>query len=273
MGEGEAPKVRVDPPEKFDGRGKIKASTWMTEVERWMRLSKIPWEVQVDATASRLKGGALTWLNSQVHEAAIRGQSPYANWAAFRAAFLRQFEPMSAEEVARGQIRAHTQTGNIQSYVYRFRELRAMIPSMNTLEAYNLFVSGLQPQLRQMVGTLVAKDDLEAAIDMAQRSQAYGAASAGRQDASQNIGRGQQKGYRRQKHEVNNLNQAKEEPEPSSQGQEEVNFAGQNKKKTSSSSQRRERAKDRASSVGEVMDAPGQEGPGCASFVGSQATS
>lgn len=54
------PTVKVAPPDNYDGRGKPTASAWLIEVGRWLQLNRIPWEVQVDATASRLKGGALT---------------------------------------------------------------------------------------------------------------------------------------------------------------------------------------------------------------------
>ena len=52
----------------------------------------------------------------------------------------------------------------------------ANIPNMNMKEAYHLFITGLQPHLWQLVGTLVSKNDLEIAINMAQRSKAYGGA-------------------------------------------------------------------------------------------------
>ena len=71
------------------------------------------------------------------------------------------------------QIRSHVQTGSIQAYVYKFRKLMANIPSMSMDEAYHSFITGLQPHLRQLVGTLIPKNDLEAAIDIAQRSTAY----------------------------------------------------------------------------------------------------
>ena len=57
-----------------------------------------------------------------------------------------------------------------------------IIPSMNMGEAYHLFTIGLQPHIQQIVGRLVPKNDLEVAIDMAQRSTAYGRAQIGRQE-------------------------------------------------------------------------------------------
>ena len=88
------------------------------------------------------------------------------------------------------QIRSRVQTSSVQAYVYKFRELMANIPSMNMNEAYHLFITGLQPHLWHLVGTLVPKNDLEAAIDMAQRSTAYKGAQMGRQEIVG--GRGQQ---------------------------------------------------------------------------------
>lgn len=74
---------------------------------------------------------------------------------------------MTSEEVARRQIRAHTETGSVQFYVYMFTEPRHLIPSISASEAFNLLVSGLQPRLRQMVDTLVPKDGLESAVSLA----------------------------------------------------------------------------------------------------------
>ena len=83
----------------------------------------------VDSTASRLRGGALTWVKSRMADAERRGQTAFRNWQEFRDAFLRQFEPLSAQETARMQIRSHVQTGSIQAYIYKFRELMANIPA------------------------------------------------------------------------------------------------------------------------------------------------
>ena len=87
----------------------------------------------------------------------------------------------------------------------------ANIPSMNMDEAYHLFITGLQPHLRQLVGTLVPKNDLEVAIDMAQRSTTYGEAQMGRQEIGG--GRGQQQN-RSRRGQVSQIQQ------PSSQSSE-----------------------------------------------------
>ena len=60
----------------------------------------------------------------------------------------------------------------------------ALIPNIIISEAYDLFVIGLKPKWRQLVGTLVARDDLDGAINMAQRSHAYGSIAIGQQNAA-----------------------------------------------------------------------------------------
>ena len=111
----------MDAPDKFHGRPtKVKPSVWLTEVGRWLRLCQIPLEAIVDLTASCLRGGALTWVNSRIADAERRGQLAFRNWQEFRDAFLRQFEPLSAQETARMQIQSHVQTGAVQAYVYKF---------------------------------------------------------------------------------------------------------------------------------------------------------
>ena len=178
----------------------------------------------MDATATRLKGGALTWVNARIHDAEALRQPPFTDWAAFRAAFIAQFEPLASEETARAQIRAHTQTGSVQAYLYRFQELKNLIPSMNTVEAYNLNVSGLKQEIRQMMGTLVPKGDLEQAMQMTQRSQAYGSAGSGRQEFSSRAP--QQGGFRGRRSQVSNIENAEKTEKSDSQPQPtaEVNF-------------------------------------------------
>ena len=56
--------------------------------------------------------------------------------ASFEKALKAQFEPLSKEERAREQIRKLVQTRNVNTYIYRFRELKNEIPSMNSAEAF-----------------------------------------------------------------------------------------------------------------------------------------
>ena len=122
------------------------------------------------------------------------------------------------------QIRSHVQTSSVQVYVYKFRELMANIPSMNMDEAYHLFITGLQPHLRQLVGTFVPKNDLEAAIDMAQRSTVYGGAQMGRQEIGGGKGQQQNRSRRGQVSQIQQLSSQSSEGDFISTTTSEVNM-------------------------------------------------
>ena len=86
---------------------------------------------------------------------------------------MADFETKSMEERAREQPRNLSQTGSVHTCVYRFMTLHADVPSMNTAEAFSMFMHGLQPQLKQFVGTMVATDDLDAAIELVKKATKY----------------------------------------------------------------------------------------------------
>ena len=45
---------------------------------------------------------------------------------------------------------------------------------MNSAEAYNLFMHGLNPQLHQIVGTMVTSGNLEEVIAIVKKAMVYG---------------------------------------------------------------------------------------------------
>ena len=106
-------------------------------------------------------------------------------------ALKAQFEPLLREEHAREQIRKLSQTGNVNNYNYRFRELMNEIPSMNSAEAYSLFMHGLDLQLRQLAGTLVTSGDLDEVIEVVKKVTVYG---EDKKTSSQSKGENKQKG-------------------------------------------------------------------------------
>ena len=85
---------------------------------------------------------------------------------------MQQFEPVTEVEEVRKQLRALRQTGRVVGYVQKFQELQHRLPGMTDEEAFHAFLSGLQPHLQEHVGAHV-QGDLEAAIAMAQRLEAY----------------------------------------------------------------------------------------------------
>ena len=126
-----------------------------------------------------MSGGALTWINARMSAVEELGVRPWVSWQAFEKALKAQFEPLLKEERAREQIRKLVQTGNVNTYIYRFRELKNEKPSMNSAEAYSLFMHGLNPQLRQLAGAMVASGNLEEVIEIVKKAIVYGEEKGG----------------------------------------------------------------------------------------------
>ena len=85
---------------------------------------------------------------------------------------IAAFEPITADEEARRQLRTFTQTGRVSGYVTKFRELQYKLPEMTAAEAFSAFVAGLKPAIRQHVGAHV-HGDLAAAMEMALRQDLF----------------------------------------------------------------------------------------------------
>ena len=121
-----------------------------------------------------MSGGALTWINARMSATEELGTRPWVSWQAFTMAPKAQFEPLSKEECTKEQIRKLAQIGYVNTYIYRFHELKNEIPSMNSAEAYSLFMHGLNPQLRQLARTMVTSGNLEEVIQLVKKATVYG---------------------------------------------------------------------------------------------------
>ena len=67
----------------------------------------------------------------------------------------RAFEPATVVEEAREQILNLRQTRRVTGYVQRFQELLYKILVMTEEESYTLFVRGLKPEVKTLVGVNV----------------------------------------------------------------------------------------------------------------------
>ena len=52
--------MKLDPPEMFDGKTAPYAMQWLTAIQRWARLTGIPYDYLYEAVATRMKGDAAT---------------------------------------------------------------------------------------------------------------------------------------------------------------------------------------------------------------------
>ena len=130
-------------------------------------------------------------MNTKLNATEQWGGAPWPEWQAFVMALKAQFEPLSREEHACEQIWKLSQTRNVNNYIYRFRELMNEIPSMNSAEAYSLFMHGLDKQLRQLASTLVTSGDLDEVIEVVKKATVYG---EDKKTSSQSKGENKQKG-------------------------------------------------------------------------------
>ena len=75
-------------------------------------------------------------------------------------------------EVERTQasIRNLRQMGWVTGYIQKFRNLHFQIPEMDNAEPFSDFVSGLNPKIRTQIGIHVDRNNLKAAIAMAEKS-------------------------------------------------------------------------------------------------------
>ena len=164
----------IEAPGTFSGIKHPAATTWLIDMSHWIRLSKVLEDDLWDVVASRMSRGALTWINAKMSVADEWGVRPWVSWQAFKKALKAQFEPLSKEERAREQIWKLVQTRNVNTHIYHFRELKNEIPSMNSSEAYNLFMDRLNPQLHQLARTMVTSRNLEEVIEIVKKATVYG---------------------------------------------------------------------------------------------------
>ena len=159
-------------------------------MSHWIHLSKVLDSDLWDVVATMMSGGDLTWMDTKLNTIEQCGSTPWPEWQAFVTALKAQFEPLSREKRACEQIQKLSQTGNVNNYIYHFYELMNEIPSMNSVEAYSLFMHGLDPQLCQLAGTLATSGDLDEVIEVVKKATVYG---EDKKTSSQSKGENKQK--------------------------------------------------------------------------------
>lgn len=70
----------LEAPGKFSGKGQPAATTWLTEMSHWIRLSKVPDADLWDVVATRMTGGALTWINAKLRAVEELGVVAWPSW-------------------------------------------------------------------------------------------------------------------------------------------------------------------------------------------------
>ena len=146
-------------------------------------------------------------MEKELHNAHRQRRVAWATWEGFTTTMMRAFEPAMVVEEARQQILNLRQTGRVNGYVQRFRELLYKVPTMTEEESYTLFLRGLKVDVQTSVGVNVPAG-LEAAMAWAQRVDLWQSReSAGIE--------GEKAGKKKQKGKLGNISG---EPGPSGEG-------------------------------------------------------
>ena len=164
--------MKLEAPPRYSGKKQPSVRTWLSQMERYMRLMKYDPADWLDVVAMRVEGAASSWVNAVLQEVADGRRQVFRTWGQFKLAMIHRFESITETEDARRQLRALKQTGRVGGYIQRFQELQYRLPSMTDEEAFHAFLSGLVPHLQEHVGAHV-QGDLEQAMAMAQRLEAY----------------------------------------------------------------------------------------------------
>ena len=93
-------------------------------------------------------------------------------WEDFRRHMIACFESVTENEEAQRELRKLRQAGRVAGYTAKFQELKNRLPTMADEEAFSVYLTGLNPHLREQVGAHVTRN-MEEAIAMAQRIEIY----------------------------------------------------------------------------------------------------
>ena len=124
----QASNVKYDAPAHYDGSSTPGVRVWLTQMERYMRLTRMPAADQFDYVATRCTKSASSWINARLLAIERGDLANWGSWEELKADMIKSFEPSTAEEQAWKQLRNLTQTGRVSGYVARFRELQYRLP-------------------------------------------------------------------------------------------------------------------------------------------------
>ena len=150
--------MKLEAPPRYSGKKQPSVRTWLSQMERYMRLMKYAPTDWLDVVAMRVDGAASSWVTAVLQEIADGRRQAFRTWGQFKVAMIHRFESITETEDARRQLRALKQTGRVSGYIQKFQELQYRLPSMTDEEAFHAFLSGLVPHLQEHVGAHVQGD-------------------------------------------------------------------------------------------------------------------
>ena len=128
-----------------------------------MELSPCTPDQWINIAGTRLEKGASSWFRAEKAQIVTGQRAPWADWREFAQEITAAFSAITEEEQAQKQLKGLTQTGSVQNYIQRFRDLKLRIPSMSVADTFVQFMDGLKPAIRQQIAphvtTLVTGPD------------------------------------------------------------------------------------------------------------------
>ena len=112
--------MKLEAPPRYSGKKQPSVRTWLSQMERYMRLMKYEPTDWLDVVAMRVDGAASSWVNAVLQEVADGRRQAFRTWGQFKVAMIHRFESITETEDARRQLRALKQTGRVGGYIQRF---------------------------------------------------------------------------------------------------------------------------------------------------------
>ena len=148
--------MKLEPPTKFTGKGLPTMRDWVEETENWLELSPCTLDQWIATAGTRLEKGASSWFRAEKTKMREGRREDWFTWELFTQEIITAFSLITEEEQARKLLKGLNQTGNIQNYVQRFRDLSLRIPSMSQADEFAAFMDGLKPAIRQQIAPHVS---------------------------------------------------------------------------------------------------------------------
>jgi len=136
----------------FYGKAGENVTTWIFQCESVFNAKKIEDNIQrLNYMPGCLHEAALHWYQNTCMMATVH-EDPFDNdWNIFVASIKKAFQPPHYQQILRRQLKTLKQTGQVQDYVYKFRNLVSQIEEMGQLDQVMHFVEGLKSATRVKV--------------------------------------------------------------------------------------------------------------------------
>lgn len=164
------PALRPAKPDTFDGsKPGNRVDSWLFQINEYFNACGVHNDLERVAYAgAMLRGAASTWWRQRRTHAAAGVMADVTTWHQFSTELRAQFTIVNAVKVARDELAALKQTGAVQSYAIKFRDITLQIPDITEQEKLDRFVRGLKPRLQRELA-IREPATLDDAIRMAER--------------------------------------------------------------------------------------------------------